>query len=264
MEHPVELDRLTALDAEGHEVLDLEVDHVTHPHAVAKRVVLDVEGRALRAEHLPDQRREALHGPTGLTGEYPAELLKLLVARVVVDEHPHAPVALGHHLRRVGDQGDLAARQVDSVRLAVTNIEDERHAAVVVRGPVVEREVARAHQLARARLRVAALQAPGHSLLLYRARKRFSSARSHRVNLRARTVYRRVKSGVGWPPSRACASATRRSSTPPPRSSRPRASTGRTWMPSRRGRARRSRRCTRASAPRRRCSPPRSPVSTSC
>src|SRR4051794_18474793 len=170
MEHPVELDRLTVLDAEGHDVLDLEVDHVTHPHAVAKRVVLDVEGRALRAEHLPDQRREALHGPTGLTGEYPAELLKLLVARVVVDEHPHAPVALGHHLRRVGDQGDLAARQVDSVRLAVTNIEDERHAAVVVRGPVVEREVARAHQLARARLCIAALQAPGHSLLLYWAR----------------------------------------------------------------------------------------------
>src|SRR5436190_9088183 len=58
VEHPGEPHRLTGLDAEGDDVLDLEVDHVAHPDAVQQAVVLDVDRRTLHAEHLPDQWRE--------------------------------------------------------------------------------------------------------------------------------------------------------------------------------------------------------------
>src|SRR4051794_18118 len=52
MEHAVELDRLAALDAERDDVLDLEVDHVADPHAVAQPLVLYVERRPLGTERL--------------------------------------------------------------------------------------------------------------------------------------------------------------------------------------------------------------------
>src|SRR6185436_10547569 len=51
---------------------------------------------------------------------------------------------------------------VGAVDLPVADVEGERRTAEVVRRTVVERQVARAHQLARARLRVAALQGPSH------------------------------------------------------------------------------------------------------
>src|SRR4051812_42587670 len=55
VEHSGEPHRLTRLDTEGHDVLDLEVDHVVHAHAVQQSVVLDVDCCALHAEHLSDQ-----------------------------------------------------------------------------------------------------------------------------------------------------------------------------------------------------------------
>ena len=45
---------------------------------------------------------------------------------------------------------------------SLADVEDERHATEVVGGAVVEGQVARAHQLARTRLDVAALEVPGH------------------------------------------------------------------------------------------------------
>src|SRR4249919_2013227 len=69
VEHSGEPHRLTGLDTEGDDVLDLEVDHVIHPDAVQQAVVLDVDRRALRAEHLPDQWGEPGHRSTQLTAE---------------------------------------------------------------------------------------------------------------------------------------------------------------------------------------------------
>src|SRR5262249_2666828 len=51
---------------------------------------------------------------------------------------------------------------VGALDIAVDDVEDERHPAVVVGGAVVERHVAGAHEVARAGLEVAPLQAPGH------------------------------------------------------------------------------------------------------
>src|SRR3954469_13037636 len=69
VKHPGEPHRLTGLDTEGDDVLDLEVDHVVHPDAVQQAIVLDVDRRALHAEHLTDQWRKPGHWSTQLTAE---------------------------------------------------------------------------------------------------------------------------------------------------------------------------------------------------
>src|SRR5581483_6729189 len=122
----------------------------------------ELERRALDAEEVSDQRREALHRPALLPAEDGRELLRLLVRRAVVDEHAHAPVPFRHHLWSVGDHRDAAAGDVGPVDLAFRDVEHERDAAVAVGRPVVERHVARAHQVARAGLEVGALDVPGH------------------------------------------------------------------------------------------------------
>src|SRR6266550_2748787 len=163
MEHAVELDGVTVLDAERDDVLDLEVDRVADADAVADAVVIDLDRGALDAEHLADQRRETRHRPAELAREDLDELVRLLLARVGVDERTELPVPLGHDLRRVGDRHELQAADVGPLDLAALDIEAEGDAAVVIRRPVVEGEVARAHEVARARLHVATTQIPRHA-----------------------------------------------------------------------------------------------------
>src|SRR5215207_699387 len=59
VEHAGEPHGLTGLDAEGHDVLDLEVDRVPDAHAMAQAVVGQLDPRPFDAEHLAHQRPEA-------------------------------------------------------------------------------------------------------------------------------------------------------------------------------------------------------------
>src|SRR3954451_17039863 len=162
MEYAVELHGVAVLDAERDDVLDLEVDRVVDAHAVVHAVVVDLDRGALDAEHLADQRREARHRSAELAREDLDELVRLLLARVGVDERTELPVPVGHDLRRVGDRHELQAADVGSLDLALLDVEAKSDAAVVIRRSVVEGEVARAHQLARARLHVTTADIPRH------------------------------------------------------------------------------------------------------
>src|SRR5688500_7457456 len=162
VEGVVEPDRLTVLLAERHDVLDLEVDGVADANAVPQPLVADLDRRPFDADDLPHEWGERGHRAAELPTEDLDQLVELLVRRLVVDEHAEPPVAVGHDLRGVDDRDHPATPDVGAVDLALTDVEGERRPAVVVGGAVVEREVARAHQLARARLGVAALEVPCH------------------------------------------------------------------------------------------------------
>src|SRR4051812_42580339 len=109
MEHALEAHRLTGLDAEGHDVLDLEIDPVPDPDRVPHSVVLHLDRDALDPEHLADEGGETRHRAAELAAEDPDQLLRLLIRSGLVDEDAHAPLAVGHHLRRIGDQRDPRA-----------------------------------------------------------------------------------------------------------------------------------------------------------
>src|SRR6185436_20843765 len=79
VEHALEPHGLTGLDAEGDDVLDLEVDPVPDPDAVAYAVVLDLDRHALDTQELADERREPRHRAAGLAAEDLNQLLGLLV-----------------------------------------------------------------------------------------------------------------------------------------------------------------------------------------
>src|SRR3954468_16535544 len=175
VEHAVEAHRLSGLDPEGDDVLDLEVDRVADANAVTQAVVDDFDRNTLNTEHLADKRSQPCHRSSLLSAEDRRELLRLLVRGVLVDEHAELPVSLGHDLRRVRDRGDFETAHVRALDLALADVEDEGHAAVVVCRPVVERKIARAHEIAGARLDVAALETPGHEDLLIRGTGRGDS-----------------------------------------------------------------------------------------
>src|SRR2546428_11985170 len=100
MEHAVEFDGVTVLDAERDDVLDLEVDRVADADAVADAVVIDLDRGALDAEHLADQRRGTRHRPPELAPEDLDELVPPPPPPVGVDERPELPVPPAPHLRR--------------------------------------------------------------------------------------------------------------------------------------------------------------------
>src|SRR4029453_12100115 len=137
--------------------------------AVAESVLDDLDRSALDSEHLSDEGCEPRHRTSQLAAEDRGQLLHLLVRRSVVDEHAETPVSFGHDLRGVGDHGERATADVRPFDVALADVEHQSDAAVVVRGAVVEREVARAHELAGARLEVGPLDAPGHVVLLSRS-----------------------------------------------------------------------------------------------
>src|SRR5262249_18954161 len=60
------------------------------------------------------------------------------------------------------DDRDLATGDVRPLDLTLLDVEDQGDAAEVVRGPMVERQIARTHQLTRAGLDVASGEIPGH------------------------------------------------------------------------------------------------------
>src|SRR6185312_7524965 len=95
MEDADDARRLARRDAERDDVLDLEVDRVADPDAVAQPVLPHLDRRALHAEVLSDERPERLHRPPELTAEHGTELRRLLVGGLVVDEHAEAPAAVG-------------------------------------------------------------------------------------------------------------------------------------------------------------------------
>src|SRR4051812_43968528 len=70
MEHAVESNRLTGLDAERHDVLDLELDDITDVHAVLEPVVAHVDRGTLDTEHLADQGGQGRHRPSELSPEH--------------------------------------------------------------------------------------------------------------------------------------------------------------------------------------------------
>src|SRR5437773_965851 len=70
--------RLARLDAEGHDVLDLEVDLVADPDRVRQPVLANLDRGALDPEVLADQRTEGLHRTAERAREDATELLRLL------------------------------------------------------------------------------------------------------------------------------------------------------------------------------------------
>src|SRR5581483_6927556 len=79
MKHADQPHRLPRLDAEGDDVLDLEVDGVPDLRAVAETLLHDLDRRPLDAEHLTDERSERLHRSALLPAEDCCQLLHLLV-----------------------------------------------------------------------------------------------------------------------------------------------------------------------------------------
>ena len=65
-----QLRRLAGLDAERHDVLDLEVDRVADLDRVRQAVLAHLDRRALDAEVLADQRAERLHRAAERAGEH--------------------------------------------------------------------------------------------------------------------------------------------------------------------------------------------------
>ncbi len=157
MEHAVEPHRLAGLDPERHDVLDLEVDRVADADAVPQPVVVDLDRRPLDAEHLAHQRRERGHRAAQLAAEDLDELVGLLVGRPSSTNTPSRqfPSVMTFGVSAIAATFEPA--DVGALDLTLADVEDERHATEVVRRAVVERQIARAHQLARAGLHVAAL-----------------------------------------------------------------------------------------------------------
>src|SRR4051794_7162621 len=162
MEHAVEPNRPTGLDPEGDDVLDLELDRVSDADAVSQPIVVDLDGRPLDPDDLTHEGSERGHRAAELAAEDLDQLVELFVRGSIVDEHPEPPVPVGHDLRGVDDRHHPAAPDVSAVDLTLADVEGQGCPAEVVGGAVVERQVARAHQLARASLGVAALEVPCH------------------------------------------------------------------------------------------------------
>src|SRR5947209_3086845 len=148
--------RLAVLDAEGDDVLDLDVDGVTDPHGVSEAVLAKFDRRPLDTQRLADETGERSHRPAHRAREDAAELLRLLVGGGRVDEQAETPVSLAHHLWRVGHGGDGEPADADSVDLAVLYVEDEHDPAAIERRAQREGRCAGADDIARAALEIRA------------------------------------------------------------------------------------------------------------
>src|SRR3954447_18631697 len=165
VEHAVEPDRPAVLLPERHDVLDLELDHVSDADAVKQPVGAELDGRPLDPDELAHEGCQHGHRAAELPAEDLDQLVELLVRGLVIDEHPEPPVAVGHDLRRVDDRHNPAPPDVGAVDLTLADVERQGRPTEVVGGAVVEREVARTHQLTRACLGVATSEVPGHGRL---------------------------------------------------------------------------------------------------
>jgi hypothetical protein len=82
---PLNRTGFTRLDAEWHDVVDLEIDGVAYAHAVQEAVVVDLDGGALDAQHLAHQGSQGRHRATKLPAEDLRQLVELVVACPLVD-----------------------------------------------------------------------------------------------------------------------------------------------------------------------------------
>src|SRR5687768_1951839 len=112
MEHAGKPHWLAGLDAEGHDVLDLEVDRVADAHPVTQPIAGQFDGCALDPEHFAHKWSEPSHRTSELATEDSGQLVRLFVAGPLVDEHPEPPVAVRHHLRRVDDDHGIEPADV--------------------------------------------------------------------------------------------------------------------------------------------------------
>jgi len=96
-------------------------------------------------------------------GEEPGDLADS--HEVAVGTADHRQVLLVDLARVLPERRHLAPGNVDAFDRSLTDVEHESRTTEVVRRPVVEREVARAHQLAGTRFDVVPGQAPGHEHL---------------------------------------------------------------------------------------------------
>src|SRR5262249_7314027 len=101
------------------------------------------------AEHFTNEGSEGAHRSTQLTAEYLDQLIQLFIARLVVDVYAESPVSSSHHFGRIGDDGDLTARDIRAFDLTPLDIEHQGYPAEVVGSTMVERQITRTHQLTR-------------------------------------------------------------------------------------------------------------------
>ncbi len=113
MEDPVEPRRLPVLDAKRDDVLHVHLHGAAGAQHVAAVFFDDVHPKPLDTELLADERCERLHRPAKLPTEHSEELLRLLIARPLIHEHPEAPVAVRHHLWTVDDRRNRDPPDVD-------------------------------------------------------------------------------------------------------------------------------------------------------
>src|SRR5918994_6112117 len=98
--------RLSGLDAERDDVLDLEVDRVADLHGVPEPLLANVEASPFDSQVLADERPERFHRAAELSAEDAEELLCLLLGRTLVDEDAEPPVSVGHDLWAVHDRSN--------------------------------------------------------------------------------------------------------------------------------------------------------------
>ena len=187
MEDADEPDGLARLDAEGDDVLDLEVDRVADLDAVASSPSSTTSNGARSTPSIsPTSGANPAIGPPFCPPKTAVSFSICSSSACSSTNMPRRqlPSVMTLGVSAIGD--DLEATDVGALDLTLLDVEDEGDAAVVVGRAVVERHVARTHQVARARLDVAALQAPRHfrTPFLGGANDRFSAHSPRLSNLR--------------------------------------------------------------------------------
>lgn len=92
---------------------------------VPQALVAYVDGCPLHTKILTDQWRGPRHRTAERAREHTAKLLRLLVRRLVVDEHPEPPVAVTHHLGRVCHGRYRETTDIDAIDAALSDLKDE-------------------------------------------------------------------------------------------------------------------------------------------
>src|SRR5207245_6496315 len=146
-----------------HVVLDIDRDVAPELQVVLVAVVPEFDRVLLDAEHLGDERREGRHRAAHLPGEDARQLVCLLLRGLVVDEQTDPPVAIEHLGRRVADDRDAVAADIDAVDLASLYVIGEDDLAAILRpGRRKARHRAGAGKVAVAVLEVGSLDCPAH------------------------------------------------------------------------------------------------------
>jgi len=131
MEHVRQLHRIVAFQRD--EVLDAHVHRIADPDMVAAAVLAVGDTRLLHADHFADKRPEHRGRPAELPGQHCPKPLGLTVGRRIIQVDAHPPVALAHHRRRVQEQGETQAADVETNNLARHHVIGQKCPAPVQR-----------------------------------------------------------------------------------------------------------------------------------